>query len=416
MALELPIVSAILARLPDPESNLAAWGGIIFPVAFIVEAPIVMLLAASTALSKDWQSFLRLRRYMMIASASLTLLHFFIAFTPLYDEVVIRLIAPPPEIIEPGRIGLRIMLPWTWSIAYRRFHQGVLIRFGHSEAVGWGTAVRLLADTSVLLLGYCMGNLPGIVVAASAVACGVVSEALFAGIRVRPVLRHQVRSAKPVESPLTLHSFLDFYLPLAMTSILSVIIQPLGSAALSRMPLALESLAIWPVISGLIFMFRSMGLAYNEVMVALLDETHAYENLRRFAILLMGLTTVLLALVVVTPLKDVWFVRISGLEPKLASLGRAALWFTLPIPALAVLQSFYQGIILHGKRTRGITESVAVFLLVAVLILLGGLIWGEAPGIHVVWVAFGLGYLLQGFFLWLRARPTIVMIRLRDAR
>ncbi len=64
MALELPALSAIIARLADPKINLAAYGGIVFPLALIIEAPIIMLLAASTALSKDWDSYRKIRKFM----------------------------------------------------------------------------------------------------------------------------------------------------------------------------------------------------------------------------------------------------------------------------------------------------------------------------------------------------------------
>ena len=71
---------------------------------------------------------------------------FAIAFTPLYDWIVTEIIKAPADIIEPGRLGLQIMTPWTWAIAHRRFHQGVLIRFGHAGSVGWGTGGRVVAD------------------------------------------------------------------------------------------------------------------------------------------------------------------------------------------------------------------------------------------------------------------------------
>ena len=64
MALELPALSAVIARLEDPEIHLAAYGGVVFPIALIIEAPVIMLLAASTALSKDWASYSLLRNYM----------------------------------------------------------------------------------------------------------------------------------------------------------------------------------------------------------------------------------------------------------------------------------------------------------------------------------------------------------------
>jgi len=57
MALEGPAISLVVARLAFPEIHLAAYGGLVFPLALLVEAPIIMLLAASTALSKDWSAY-----------------------------------------------------------------------------------------------------------------------------------------------------------------------------------------------------------------------------------------------------------------------------------------------------------------------------------------------------------------------
>jgi len=36
MGMELPILSAVVARLAEPEINLAAYGGIVFPLALII--------------------------------------------------------------------------------------------------------------------------------------------------------------------------------------------------------------------------------------------------------------------------------------------------------------------------------------------------------------------------------------------
>ncbi|MCJ7625173.1 MAG: hypothetical protein MUO76_16875, partial [Anaerolineaceae bacterium] len=62
MGLGLPMVSAFIARLPDVEINLAAYGAIVQPISLFFAAPLIMLLSASTALSKDWESYLKLRR------------------------------------------------------------------------------------------------------------------------------------------------------------------------------------------------------------------------------------------------------------------------------------------------------------------------------------------------------------------
>lgn len=400
MGLELPALSAVVARLPEPQIHLAAYG-VVFAISMIIEAPIIMLLAASTALSRDWDSYLTVRRFMMHAGALLTALHVVIAFTPLSYVVFAHLIGAPREIVEPARLGLMLMTPWTWSIAYRRFNQGVLIRFGHSHVVGLGTVVRLSANVLVLSAGYLIGSIPGIVVAASAVSMGVMSEALFVGLRVRPILQrlHQIT---PDGDPLTLKAFLQFYIPLAMTSLLTLLVQPIGSAALSRMPRALESLAVWPVVGGLLFLLRSVGIAYNEVVVALLGEPKAEESLRRFAQILAFVLTTILLLVAATPLAGIWFRGLSGLAPSLAKLAQTSLWFALLLPAFSVWQSWYQGSLVYFRKTRGVTEAMALSLIVSGAVLWAGVVWGQMTGLYIAQAAFTLGGLAQ--MLWLAYR------------
>ena len=62
MAIEGPYLAAIIARLPDPTVNLAAFGvGFVF--AIIIESPVIMLMSASTALVEDGPSYRALRRF-----------------------------------------------------------------------------------------------------------------------------------------------------------------------------------------------------------------------------------------------------------------------------------------------------------------------------------------------------------------
>jgi hypothetical protein len=414
MACELPAVSAIMARLPQPTVSLAAYGGVVFPLALLIESPIIMLLAASTALSKDWASYRLVRRFMFIVAGGLTALHVLVAFTPLYDVVVAGMLGAPADILEPARLGLQILTPWTLSIAYRRFLQGVLIRFGRSWAVGLGTAVRLAANLLVLAVGYVVGTWPGIVVGTLAVAVGVMSEAVAARINVRGILRRELRDAVPAVEPLTLRGFIRFYAPLAVTPLIAFLAMPMASAAMSRMPRPIESLAVWPVINGLVFTLRSLGFAMNEVVVALLERPRAAAALRRFTWWLAAGTSALLLLTAASPLGSVWYGRISALPPHLVALGSAALWLAILFPALSAYQSWYQGAIVHSRRTRGVTESVAIYLAVSALLLLAGIVVGRFDGLHVAMFAMVAGTAAQVWWLWLRARGTFREIEARE--
>ena len=416
MGLEGPAISAIVARLANPEINLAAYGSLIMPLAFFVEAPIIMLLTASNALSKDWASYRKIRAFMHGLSGGLTLLHVLIAFTPVYDVLARVVFHMPAETIEPGRIGLMIMVPWTWAIAYRRFNQGVLIRFGHSLTVGVGTLIRLCGDGLVLAVGYLIGSVPGTVVAAAATVAGVVAEAVYAGIRVRPVLHRQLRAAPALAEALSMRFFLRFYIPLSLTSFIFLIARPIATGSLGRMPAALDSLAAWPVVTGLVFLFRGFGIAYNEVVVALVHERGSAVILRRFALILAGLTTACVLIAATPAISGFWFHEVSGLSLPLTALCQASVWFALLLPALSVLQSWSQGAILHSRRTRSLTEAVLLFFLVDVGLLTAGVVWGGAAGIYVGLVALTLGELSRNAWLRWRSRPARLALAERDAR
>ena len=408
MGLELPVVSAAMARMPHATVSLAAYGGVVFPLALLIESPILMLLTASTALARDRGSYLVVRRFMFVAAGLLTVLHAVLAFTPLFDWVAATLIGVPEPVHEPARMGLRIMLPWTLSIAYRRTQQGVLIRFGRARAVTWGTLVRLATLVALLGIGLVQGALPGIAVGTIAVASAVVAEGLFAGFAVRPVLRGPLAAAAaPSEEapPLTMPRFLRFYAPLSVTPLLNFIALPLSAAAMSRMPNALESLAAWPVLSGSAFTVRSLGFAFNEVVVSLMDRGRPVPALRRFAWGLSACAALVLLAGAATPLGNLWFERASALPSTLALMAQRSLWFLVPMGAVSVWQSYHMGMLVHAHRTRAMSEAKVLLLVATVTILGVGVAWHSTPGLPFASLALSVGGLAEIAWLARRSYP-----------
>lgn len=404
MASEPTLIGAFVSRLPNSDVHLAAWGGIVFPVALLVEAPIIMMLAASTALSRDWQSYVWLRRAMTWSGFGLTIVHALLAFTPLYDIIIVPAIDPPAETIEAGRLGLRLLLPWSWAIADRRFHQGLLIAFGRSHSVGIGTAVRLVVTVSALFAGYMSDALSGIAVAGIAVSLGVVGEMLAARVSTRVVTKGPLKDALPPQDPLSLSRFVGFYLPLALTPLLTLATQPIGSASLSRMPDSLRALAIWPILNGLVFLSGAAGVAHNEVVVHLAGHPGARPVLRRFLLLLAGGSSAVLLLIATTPLLEAYFGGFSDLRPDQVDIVRRVLWVAVPLPALTALRSHLQGLLVHARRTRGVTEAVLVFLVVAVGVLMVGVHKQLDPSLAVILAAIVLGSAAQCVWLTWRVR------------
>jgi hypothetical protein len=152
-------------------------------------------------------------------------------------------------------------------------------------------------------------------------------------------------------------------------------------------------------------------MAYTEVVVVLLDEARAVPSLRRFTAGLGIITVTLLLLMTATPLASLWFTYVAALPAALVSLSSLGLWITLPMPGLTVLQSWYQGILMYGKRTSAITESVVIFLAVDALILIIGVFWGQISGLYVGLAGMVLGNLARTLWMWYRARPIMEIMQ-----
>jgi uncharacterized membrane protein len=105
---------------------------------------------------------------------------------------------------------------------------------------------------------------------------------------------------------------------------------------------------------------------------------------------------------------------LSALTPDLFILARNGLWIGLLLPALNALQSWYQGVLLNSGKTRGISEAVAVFLVVTGMVLWAGVLWGKMTGLYVGLIAFSTGMLFQTIWLWIRSRPAMHLLCERD--
>lgn len=407
MGVEMPIIAAVLGRLPESEILLAAFGGVVFPVALMIEAPVIMLLAASVRLCDTPRNFAFLQRFSRILGLSLTAIHGLIAFTPLFDMIVVPLIDPPAEIIAASRLGFQCMLPFTIAVAERRFHQGLLIRFGRQRQVGAGTLVRLGSMVSTLLVLAALSehyDLDGAAVGAIAISAGVTFEAVYARYQALRVERGPLAKIPEEGVPLNIKRTIAFYLPLALTSVLTLVTQPLGSAGMNRMPEAFASLAVWPALGGLSFLLRSTGIAFNEVAIHHARDAHSHAPLRTFAILMGSGLSLLTVLFATSPGAELWYGDLLGLDREMVTLAKHATWAIIPLPLTSFLASYWQGLLVDKHCTRAVSEGVAVGLCATIATLVVCATMDLTTGAFGASLALSLGGAAQCVWLWWRTR------------
>ncbi len=361
MAIEGPYVAAIIARLGNAEINLAAYG-VAFSFAFMAEAPIIMMMTASNALVRDRRTFLALRRFLFFLNAGLTLVMALVLLPWIFRFLTDRVIGLPAEIARLTHLAAALLVLWPAAIGYRRFYQGILVRHHLPQRVAYGTVIRL-ATMSLAAAGLALStSLPGACVGAMALASGVLAEAAASRWMAAAIVRQILAGADgDGDEGVTMRDIARFYVPLAMTSLLAIVVNPLVTFFMGRSRSPVESLAILPVVTGFVFIFRSGALAYQEVGVALVGSDGSNQRpIARVAAALAAVSAVGLLVVLFSPLGLIWLEDVSGLSPALA---RFALWparVLALLPALDYLLSFQRSLLVLARRTRRITAATAI--------------------------------------------------------
>jgi Na+-driven multidrug efflux pump len=373
MAVEGPFLAAVIARLAEPTFNLAAYG-IAFSFATVAEAPIIMILSATTALVRDMDSYRKVRNFCFALNLGVTAIILIGLVPAVFEWIALDLIALPEPVAELTHRALLLLVPWPAAIGFRRFYQGLLIRQELTRRVAMGTVIRVIGMTAGAVFLSNVLELPGALSGAGALSIGVVLEAVGTRLMAWGVKHRVERSTLPSAASaagsqkraetLTLSRIVEFYYPLALTSVLALGVQPMVTFFLGGSRRAIDSLAVLPVVTALTFLFRSFGISYQEVGIALLDGTREnFRLLTRFALAIGIAATLGLALIAFTPLAHLWFGPISGLSPDLAEFSVLPLRIFCPIPFFALLLSYQRAILVYGRSTRPVT--VATILEVA---------------------------------------------------
>ncbi|MFT5232305.1 MAG: hypothetical protein ACI9UK_000006 [Candidatus Krumholzibacteriia bacterium] len=399
MAVEGPFFAAVIARLADPKLNLAAHG-VAYALAILVEAPVIMMMSAATALVDSRENYCRLRNFMWLMNLGITLGMLVLLFSPLWDLLIHRLMGLDERVARLSWTSLVILLPWPAAIGYRRFYQGVLIRAGLTRRVAWGTAIRLVSMTATTLWCWQKTELPGAWVGATALSVAVLVEALASRIMARGAV-NDLRSLEADEgTPLGYRAIWDFYLPLAMTSTISLSVQPLITFFMGMSRSSLESLAVLPVVNSLVFIFRTPGLSLQETAITMLGRSwQNFPVVRRFATMLGGFATLGLVMIGFTPLADIWLRGISGLTPELVEFALTPIRIMCLMPALSVLLSMQRSLCVVTRKTQPITWASAIEISVIAAALFGAIYFGNWVGATAAATALMMGRFASNIYL-----------------
>lgn len=389
MSITVPVINAGLARLPDPTFNLAVYG-LAFSLSIFLESPVFALQQAIVA----WYRGSGPYRHLVVFSAGVGLLMMAViaavSFTGAARFLFRNLMGAPEAMIEPSIHALRVAMAFPPLVATRLAFQGVLIQRRKSLPIAWGTFIRLIFLT-VLILGVCP-RIPvePAVSAMASLAAAVLVETVYVAAVVRrsPEMDQGVSPAQ--RKGRLLSGRILFLLPLAGTMSLGALTNPIIISFISRTRDAETTLAAYAVISSLVWFLASPSLRYSAVTIAL---GTTREHLRRLSWFLWRFVGALAALVLIlslTPALNAGLRHFMGLDPALAGKVRLPLILLSMQPLVAGFIAFNQGVLTRNDHTSwvgmgSLSRMAIIFLLgtagLAVKMdgpLLGGLLLGAA--------------------------------------
>ncbi len=408
MMIEMPVVTAGISRLPEPELNLAAYG-LLMSVAYVLVNLAVPLTHTGNALGRSQQAFRLLRTFSLAVCGFVTVVSALIYFTPLYGMVVEGLLGTPPHVARVARPGIQMMVIASFAIGWRRFYHGVLIRHGYTSIIAWITIIRAAVLLAVVAVGVYWGRFAGIEVAAAALAISPAVESAVVTVVAELILRRKgtIRWESDKAFAITYAATVRFFVPLALVLALTATMRPIIAAAMTRLPEPVLSLAAFPVAFGVFNIIYSPLWVLPQIMIALVKDRQSYRVVSQFILRTCLIGWVLLLGATFTPAVDFYMAVVLGVPAHVREAALPAVRIMSLYVLAAGWQGQYQGVLVAARKTTT-TQLATTVNVVALALALGlGVILGSLPGVIVGAMAYTAGFAAETLALQQPARRLV---------
>ncbi len=382
------IVNAALARAVDPVLALAAFS-VVRGLSQPFLSPLYGLRQVVTALARDRQMLRMLGRWNLILGGACTLILLFVCLPFIYQPLVEKILNIPPPIAHAGVPVLLVTVLSPLLIIGRGYYQGILVRYGQSVPVSLGALAYLVIAVGAMIIGIAWMPTSGALVGVGALCLGQVAYLVVVWKPCIPVIREQIPAT---DSTLAAHQRRDnyvlyFFLPVAISTLLIALTEPLVQAGMARLPQADISLAAYPVCTALTWLTGVPMWNMQQVIIAQVHDRASFKVVQRFVWKVALVLTVFMILIALPPVADWVFgslIGTSGPIKQLAIDGFRLLVFT---PLFMGGRSLFHGTLMSLDATSPIRTAAIIRLITLVLGLVGGVIYGQINGLMVALVA-----------------------------
>ncbi|WP_303723036.1 hypothetical protein [Malonomonas rubra] len=329
MSISHTVINGALARLDNYVTALAGMS-VAMIIHLFVASPSYQNHTVTIAMVKGRKSLRGVLTFVALVATYVAVMLSLIAFTPLGNLVLVKLLGTPPEVAAEALNALHILVLLPFFTGFRGFCQGLIIQARRTSLVSLATGVRVAALFGYLALGSLWFSSAQLG-AFALVSCVITETIVIASFAWKVHLPLDRGEKEKSTGEILRYSF-----PLAYSSCLQQTIPLLISSIIGRLPDGSLALAAFGVIRGFLFMLAGPMRNLQQAYLALVKSAKDYQVLVHFNLLVatgMGLLVLLTA----GPLNQLILGQLLGVESELRHYLR------LPLAACAIFPLFYGG-------------------------------------------------------------------------
>ncbi len=327
MSISHTVINGALARLDDYVTALAGMS-VALVVHLFIASPSYQNHTITIAMVRGRKSLVGVLIFIGLVAVYVAVMLSLIAFTPLGNLILIKLLGTPAEVAVEAKKALYILAILPFFTGIRGFCQGLIIRARKTSLVSFATGVRVVALFGFLSIGYKWFY--GAQLGAFALVSCVVTETLvicWLAWKVHPPLNGG-------ETEKTTGEILRYSFPLAYSSCLQQTIPLLISSIIGRLHDGAMALAAFGVIRGFLFLLAGPMRNLQQAYLTLVKTVADNRTLLRFSVVIsIGLG--LLVLLTAWPLNQFILGYLLGIKTELRH------YLQLPLAACTIFPLFY---------------------------------------------------------------------------
>lgn len=394
MMISHAVVTAFLARMPEPQAVLAAYS-VSFYTHAVLGSPVWALQIIVLSYIRDRTSMHRLARFGFLLAAVVALAQFALGFTPLGDLFFGGLFGTSPEVTAAAKLCMTVSVLVLPAAVLRALCYGLVMVNRKTILVTLGTVVRLagLAAILALLTPRYQGAIVGVIALSGCILIETVYAVALGG-RFYRRLEHAVQPA-PGYRELMRFSWPIFFMQTAESGMVFSV-----NLFLGRMPhpeLALASFAVLDSLArvllsplrNLVHTTQTLVRTRADARVVLVFSAH------------MGLAFgVLLIALEIPALQDLVLFSILGLTDTIAASVRPGIAIGALLALAMAAAGVFRGLLIASRHTGFIAISAG--LRIGAVVVVGTLGWlldagnGATLGMLALIAAFAAEALLLG--------------------